>query len=200
MHKTLLLSAAALAITAGGAMAQSQPDQSIRPGHVPGVGESFPASTHASNIDSADTRSVIAPRLPTPPGSMDGGAAQYIQDAQRALSSGKTGMAQEALERAETRLLDRSVAAGMTGTPTDNPMVAHIEAARQALGHHDLAEASRHLDQALNQSAVNGMPVADAAPIPPDTMATDTLTGVPQAAPGGTAHGAGSGYPMTTTH
>lgn len=198
MYKTLLMSAAVLGLTAGAAMAQSQPDQSIRPGHVPGVGESYPASAHASNIDRADTRSEIAPRLPTPAAGMDGGAAQYIHDAQRALSSGKTGLAQEALERAETRLLDRSVAAGMTNTPTDNPMVAHIEAARQALGHHDLAEASRHLDQALSQSAVDGAPVASAAPIPSGTTATDTLTGAPQAAPGGTANGAGSGYPMTT--
>ena len=197
MRKTLLMTVAALGLTAGTALAQSQPDQSIRPGHVPGVGESYPASAHASNIDSADTRSVIAPRLPTPPASMDGGAAQYIHDAQRALSSGKTGMAQEALERAETRLLDRSVAAGMTNTPTDNPMVAHIEAARQALGHRDLAGASRHLDQALNQSAVDGTPMANAAPIPSGTTGTDTLTGAPQAAPGGTANGAGSGYPMT---
>ena len=84
----------------------------IRPGHEPGVGESFPASNKASNITAADTRSPIAPRLPTP-GVEDATPAAYLNAAQTALNANQTGRAQEALERAETAMLQRSVPANM---------------------------------------------------------------------------------------
>lgn len=216
MRSTFLLSAAVLGLTAGTALAQSDmsgqpgmpagaagmpttPSQSIRPGHVPGEGTSFPLSTQASNINGADTRSTIAPTLPTPP--TGGGPEHYIHAAQRALVRHQSGEAQQAIEMAETRLLDRSVIAGQTNVPTDNPMVASLEQARQALGRHDWAGANRHLNDALSQTAsAGGMPMAEPTPMPAGTTGSPTMSGtgtdVPPS-PGSTAPGQGYGMQPT---
>src|SRR5690242_13993731 len=66
-----------------------------------------PQSSQSSNINPGDTRSSIAPRLPTPLAGEDTTPRRYLIDARQALALGRTGEAQEALERAETRLLDR---------------------------------------------------------------------------------------------
>jgi hypothetical protein len=147
MNKTSLTAAAALLGAGLSASAVAQTSNTIRPGHEPGVGLSEPASSQASNIDHADSRSTIAPRLPDP-----GEAAspdQYLRDAERALGQHKTGLAQEALERAQTRLLDRSVDAGQTGTPDADPRVQTVEQARQALGHNDTKTATKLVGQAM---------------------------------------------------
>lgn len=125
----------------------------IRPGHEPGVGESYPASTKASNIESGDTRSRIAPRLPTPAGGKDATAQTYLMDAQRALNSRQSGRAQEALERAETYSLTRAVPADAANTPDNSTMVEHIEAARKALGAGDMATAKAAIGAALQMPA-----------------------------------------------
>jgi hypothetical protein len=158
MRRILLATAATFGVTLGGAaMAQyTNPDQAVmggsRPGHEPGVGLSEPASGRASNITPGDARSTIAPRLP---GAAIGGenltAADYLREAQSALVQGRTGAAQEALERAETRLLDRSTPQGMTDTPTSNPVAQTISQARDALGHHDLAGAGSLISRAMSQ-------------------------------------------------
>jgi hypothetical protein len=72
--------------------------------------------------------------------------------AQRDLSAHRTGAAQEALERAETRLLDRSTPAGMTNTPDTGPMVRMISQAREALGHNDIAGAQNLISRAMTQT------------------------------------------------
>jgi hypothetical protein len=50
------------------------------------------------------------------------------------LASGRTGEAQQSLEMAQTRLLDRSVPYGQTNTPAQDPAVQRISQALQALG------------------------------------------------------------------
>lgn len=107
MRRCLLMSVAALGLMAGTALAQNAPtypapaagatNGGICPGHVPGVGQSEPSSTNASNIDRADSRSTIAPTLPTPPGGDNAGIQNYLRDAERALSRNQTGAAQEAI-------------------------------------------------------------------------------------------------------
>lgn len=126
----------------------------VRPGHMPGDGLSEPASNRASNITPGDTRSAIAPRLPgaASPG-LDETSMQYLQTAQMALSRNQTGAAQEALERAETRLLDRSTPQGMTDVPSSNPVVATISQAREAVGNHDLATAQSLISRAMTMRA-----------------------------------------------
>jgi len=116
--------------------------EGARPGHSPGEGVSEPASSRASNIDRADTRSTIAPRLPAPPVGENATPESYISAAQQALQHNRTGEAQEALERAETRVLEMHQA-----DQGRIPMMDTLEQARQALGRHDVAEARRILDQ-----------------------------------------------------
>ena len=126
------------------------PSGDIRPGHEPGVGQSYPLSGNASNITAGDTRSTIAPTLPTPPGGANASVRTYLTDAQRALSANRTGTAQEALERAETAMLQRSVPVDQANTPDQAPDVMQVKAARDALANHDIASARRAVDAAIS--------------------------------------------------
>ena len=103
----------------------------------PALAADAPQSNAASNIGPADTSSAIAPRLPTPPAGDDATIRQYLLDARQALAEGRTGTAQEALERAETRMLDRAVPAPRLHQPNRSPLVEQVTAARQALGMND---------------------------------------------------------------
>ena len=122
----------------------------VRPGHEPGVGDSFPASNNASNITGGDTRSVIAPRLPVPTGGENASIPTLLSDANRALGSGQSGRAQEALERAETAMLQRSVSPDAALTPSQQPDVVQVETARRALANRDVAGARRAVAAAMS--------------------------------------------------
>jgi hypothetical protein len=117
--------------------------------HQPGSGESGPASAVASNIDQADSRSDIAPHFPQPVSGPNGVPESYLKDAQRALASHHTGLAQQALEMAETRLLDRSTPVGEAGQPDSSPEIQQVSQARLALGHGDVTGASAAIQTAL---------------------------------------------------
>lgn len=150
------LAAFALAgITATSAIAQMppvmDPATGARPGHDPGVGLSLPLSDRASNIGPAGTRSSIAPTLPTPAAGPEAGPRELLASARASLIAGRTGLAQQSLEMAETRLLDRSVPQGMTNYPSDSPIVAQIRDARFALGSGDSSRAILLIDQAMAQ-------------------------------------------------
>jgi len=107
-----------------------------------------------------NTRSVIAPSLPEPPVGPNPNPRQYLMAAERAIAAHQTGMAQEALERAESRLLDRSVAQGQVNSPDDDSAVAQITAARHALASGDLATASNSVQSVLSSTRGDvGQPV-----------------------------------------
>ncbi len=125
--------------------------------HQPGSGMSGPASTQASNIDSADTHSTIAPHLPQPRIGMNAGPDGYLRAADRALAAHKTGAAQQALEMAETRLLDRSAAAGSASQPDTNPRIAAVSAARKALAEKNWKAARMSIREAMNTGGSAGM-------------------------------------------
>ena len=110
-------------------------------------GAGSPSSTQASNISRQDTRSDIAPRLPDPGGANTPQA--LLQAAQRALASNRTGAAQEALERAETRALTRSTDPSAAGMPDSGSMVQSIGAARRALAARDIPGARAAISTAL---------------------------------------------------
>jgi len=115
-------------------------------------------STRASNILPSDTQSDIAPVLPTPPAGEHASAAQLLRDAQAALDRGQTGLAQEAMERAEARVLSRSMPASEVGTRVRGPVEDKLSQARLALGRNDIAASRALLDEALsvlNRSAMN---------------------------------------------
>jgi hypothetical protein len=97
-----------------------------------------PVSDKASNITPADTRAPIAPELPPPPVPDNASPLDFLHAAREALAHGKTGQAQEALERAEARALDRPVPLFRTNEPIEDPLVTQIRQARLALASSDI--------------------------------------------------------------
>jgi len=149
-----LATAALLALTALPALAQApfgqNPTTGARPGHELGVGESLPRSDKASNIGPGDTRSTIAPTLPQPVIGESATTQDYLRAARAALVTGRTGQAQQSLEMAETRTLDRSVPQGQTNASSESQLVSRIRDARRALGDRDRARAIQLIDLALS--------------------------------------------------
>jgi hypothetical protein len=117
--------------------------------HQPGTGESGPASSQASNIDGDDTHSAIAPHLPRPMVGENAGPDGYLKAADRALAAHQTGAAQQALEMAETRLLDRSTAPDAASQPDQSPRIAAVAAARKDLAAKNWAGARRAIQEAM---------------------------------------------------
>jgi hypothetical protein len=149
--RSLLLSLAMLpALAAAPAFAQGPYPG---PGKVvtgpPGLPSVEPLSSNASNITTADTRSVIAPALPSVDLGPNATAADYLQAAQSALASGQTGRAQSALENAETLLLTRSVPQGATGAPDQSASVQNVSAALRSLASHDIQGAMNLVQQTI---------------------------------------------------
>ncbi len=140
------------------AAAYGGPPAGARPGHAPGEGVSYPLSGGASNIGPADTRSTIAPTLPTPALGPNAGPVQYLQAARASLAAGRTGEAQQSLEMAQTRLLDRSVPYDATNTPSANPAVSQISEALRALGVGDRMRAMQIIDATIPQAAAEAGP------------------------------------------
>lgn len=189
MRKSLLMSAAALSLAFGApAFAQTtmaQPTMPPSTGAHSGTGYTAgynapstraPYSAQASNINSQDMRSRIAPVLPTPAGAQNASPEQLLGIAQSALRRGQTGAAQQALEMAETRSLDRGTSPSAANTPSSNPMVDQINRALQALGNHDSAGAEQAIQQAMAGSGGQGM------------------TNAGMSRPGMTNNGMGAGY------
>lgn len=144
---SLLGASPVLAQTYSGAPVPAGPGKVVTgPRGLPSV---EPLSRGASNINSMDTRSTIAPALPSTNLGPNATASDYLRAAQNALAAGQTGRAQEALENAETRLLTRSVPMGAGGQPDQNPAVNNINSALQSLGSHDVQGAMRIVQQTI---------------------------------------------------
>ncbi len=135
--RTLLLASAAVLALGGTGLAQN----------FSGNSPNNPRSTSASNITASDTRSHIAPALPTP--GYDLTYEQLLQAAQRAVSAGRTGLAQQSLEQAETRLLTRAVPQGQGNTPDNGAQVDAIRNARIALSKGDRAGVLQNIQTAM---------------------------------------------------
>ena len=73
----------------------------------------------------------------------------YLVAARSALLLGRTGEAQQALEMAETRALDRSVPLFQTNVVDKSPLVGEIGQALQALGGGDRGRAVQIIEAAL---------------------------------------------------
>jgi hypothetical protein len=143
---------------------------------VPAMAQSVNAP--ASNINPSDTHSDIAPVLPVPPVAADAGPRGYLRAASTALGQGHTGEAESALERAETRLLDRSTDSTDAGVDRA-PMVQQVTAAREALGHGDVSRAKQIVDAALAtpRPVASSMPMT--APMGSAGMAAGASAGTP---------------------
>lgn len=123
----------------------------IVPGHEPGVGVSQPASDRASNMAVQHPTDTIAPTLPDPGLGQDGQPYAYLKAAHEALAHGRTGVAQQALEMAETRALDRVVPPDEEIRRSRTDRIADIARARAALGEGDLKRAMSLIEFALAQ-------------------------------------------------
>jgi hypothetical protein len=114
-----------------------------------GAAVAQPVSQGTANISPRDTRGEVAPPLPTPPLDANAPPSAFLRSAQGAVIAGRLGEAQEALEMAQTRLLDRSVPLFQTNTPSGNPAVRSISLALQTLSAGDREGAIRHIQAAL---------------------------------------------------
>ena len=145
---------AAMLLAAPLALAQTdQSNDGARPGNDIGTRSSLPLSPKASNITAADTSSTIAPTPPEPPVGPDAGVSALLTSASQSIASGQTGTANEALEQAETQILQRSVPQTQVDYSSNDPVVAQIEQARQALGNHDNNGATQIINQLLSSGA-----------------------------------------------
>lgn len=103
-------------------------------------GAGSPFSARASNITRGNSRSNIAPRLPDPEAQSDDVRA-YVLAARAAIAHHRTGAAQEALERAQTRALSRVTDPALAGRPDGSPISRALAEARLALAQNDLSRA-----------------------------------------------------------
>jgi hypothetical protein len=140
-----------ISTTASLAAAQSgvNPGAGARSGNEIGTGSSLPRSDKSSNISPGDTRSVVAPNLPSPQVGENASVRDYLQAARSALLLGRTGEAQQALEMVETRALDRSVPLFSTNVAVKDPLVDEIEHALHALSTGDRGHATQIIETAL---------------------------------------------------
>lgn len=137
--------AGALALAFAGAAA-AQTTLSPPPG---ALGGKQPQSSAASNTGESNTRTTWSPSLPAPEVNDDAPPAVFLDAARRALLANRTGEAQEALERAESRALSRSVKPSKAGQPSRQPLVQQLAGARRLVGDGDRLGAMRLIEQAL---------------------------------------------------
>ncbi len=104
---------------------------------VPALAQNTPAAPPAAMPDA------------TGPSQSDGGAAPYLQAAQTAVQHHRAMAAREALERAETRMLDRSVMPASASEPNSTPAVQHISEALAAVQKQDWQAAGTHIADAM---------------------------------------------------
>jgi hypothetical protein len=142
------VSVALLVLTAQVAGAQTAQAPVARPGNDIGTGQSLPLSSTAGNI--VPGQGLVAARLPVPAIDENAPPAAFIEAARRALAAGRTGEAQEAIERAESRALDRSVAPSQASNPSQQPLVQQLHDARMALGAGNKPRTMEILAAALN--------------------------------------------------
>jgi len=139
--------AALLALAAAPALAQTT---------LPADGGTEPLSTVPSNVGAGDTKTLWAPQLPVPAVSTDAAPKLFVQAAQAAIAAGRLGEAQEAIERAESRVLDRSVVPSRAGEASGQSLVRQLAQARQALAGGDRMAALQSLaDAAANPEAAD---------------------------------------------
>ena len=95
---------------------------------------------------------MIAPNLPSPSLSDSASVRDYLAVARTALLRGRTGEAQQSLEMAETRALDRSVPLFQTNVPDKNPLIGEITQALNALSAGDRAATLRTIETAISHA------------------------------------------------
>ena len=126
-----------------------------------------PAASERGPHQGGQRRSAAAPRSKTASADDNASADQYLRDAQTALRERRIREAREALERAETRVLNSAPDTNAGSAPDTNAgknsTVDTIERAREALGHvrylrPDLARGGQMIDQAMSETESKSTP------------------------------------------
>ncbi len=146
-----LAAAGLLGVIAVSALAQAPPldSNAIRAGRENGDRDSLPKSNNASNIVGSAEGSGVAPTLPSPDIGPDAPIRDYLRSARAALVAGETGKAQQSLEMAATRSLNRAEPSALPNMPTNSAMANQIRDALQSLGSGDRPGTIRLIDIAL---------------------------------------------------
>jgi hypothetical protein len=116
-----------------------------------------PAPNANLNLVRDDSQGTAIPPLPSPSGGDEQRASDYLKAAQGALAAGRNDEARQALEMAQTRMLDRSVPLGQTNNPSDNPTVVQISQALQALTARDRATCMQLIQTAIGSASAQGL-------------------------------------------
>jgi len=114
-------------------------------------------STNAAAQPSWDEHVVVLPPLPAPNLPENAKPSDFLRAAQSSLAAGHKGEAQDALEMAQTRLLDRSVPLGHTEDPSKSPLVGQISQALQALAAGDRAACMQAIQAAIGGATAEGL-------------------------------------------
>lgn len=143
-----------------------------------------PTGAPAGNGPKSYTHSAVATGLVSSTLPTEAPQGVFLEAARTALQDGRPGEAQEALERAETRMLDRPIGPAQVEAPDNIHAVLDIGVARWALAVGDRSGAIRAIDDALAASELAArqmppMPVASAPavipavapPVPTETYA-----------------------------
>lgn len=109
-----------------------------------------PVDRSASNIDAADTRSTIAPALPIPRVPSGDPPFVFLEAARGAVQAGRTGEAQEGLERAETRILNELTPAIGSASVDGRRVISILDVAKRALASRDRPATIAAIDDALS--------------------------------------------------
>jgi hypothetical protein len=125
------------------AQTRTSPVTGARPGNIIGTAQSLPDGNSVSNVDRSDTHSTIAPNLPSPNLPVGSPPRSYLEAAQIALKLGRTGETQQALEQAETRMLDRSVVPSRADQPDQQAAIRGITDALTSLAAGDRGRAQQ---------------------------------------------------------
>jgi hypothetical protein len=110
-----------------------------------------PLAGHAQNA--APSAPLV--RLPVPDVPQDAPPSAFVAAARSAIAAGRPGEAMEAIERAESRLLVRSVRPSRAWVPSDQALVRMLADARAALGQGDRATALARLAEAQANPALD---------------------------------------------
>ncbi len=115
-----------------------------------------PALAVAQNAASSADEGRVVVRLPDPGVADDAPPSAFLAAARQAIAAGRRGAAMEAIERAESRLLVRSVRPSRAGVPSEQGLVRLLAEARTALARGDRDEAMRKLDTVMRDPALDG--------------------------------------------
>lgn len=118
-------------------------------GRARGFRTPYQASGKAGTIIPGDRQWRTTPPPPPLVADENTGPGGYLADARMALDSHQPVRAQEALERAETAMLDRSVVPSRAGIPNASDGVVQIRNARDALARGDLFGAKMAIAAAM---------------------------------------------------